>query len=222
MSDKAIEERELGQIDLYKKVLLVCPECKTQKKLEIPIKIINQSENITTVSIPTGLICEHHFQAFVDKDCNVRGYQLGDFEFTKIEYIESRGYKGIKEKADDISEFTSLEFFQDIIDLLRRSVDDIEILGCAIFTSGGKVIYSSIPHNTLLNTIKEFEIRNEKKLDSISKMLLELRNQQKVCSEYINIHNKEFIIVILFSEIVNFAIGSMYLKKIVNKILKLT
>ncbi len=222
MSDKAIKDQNLGQVDSFKKVLLICPECKTKKKLNIPLKIISQSEHITTVSIPTGLICDHHFQAFVDKDCHVRGYQLGDFEFTKIEYIESSDYEGIKEKDDDISEFTSLEFFQEILNLLRRSVDDREILGCAIFTSNGKVIYSSIPHNTLLDTIKEFEVRNEKKLHSITKMLLELRNQQKVCSEYIKILNKEFIIVILFSEIVNFAIGSMYLKEIVNKIMMLT
>ena len=222
MTDIATKDRGSSQEDLFKKVLLVCPECKTQKKLNIPLKIISQSEHITTVSIPTGLICKHHFQAFVDKDCHVRGYQLGDFEFSKIEYIESREFEGDKEEADDISEFTSLPFFQDIINLLRRSVDDREIIGCAIFTSNGKVIYSSIPHNTLLDTIKEFEVRKEKKLHSIIKMLLELKNNQKVCSEYIEVHDKEFILVLLFSDIVNFAIGTMFLKKIVNKIKKLT
>ncbi len=222
MTDIATKDLGLSQEDLFKKVLLVCPECKTQKKLNIPLKIINQSEHITTVSIPTGLICKHHFQAFIDKNCDIRGYQLGDFEFSKIEYIESRDFEGDKGEVDDIGEFTSLPLFQDIINLLRRSVDDREIIGCAIFTSNGKVIYSSIPHNTLLDTIKEFEVRNEKKLHSIIKMLLELKNHQKVCSEYIGVHDKEFILVLLFSDLVNFAIGTMFLKKIVNKIKKLT
>lgn len=222
MPDIATKDLGLSQEDLFKKVLLVCPECKTQKKLNIPLKIINQSEHITTVSIPTGLICTHHFQAFIDKNCQIRGYQLGDFEFSKIEYIESREFEGDKEEFDDISEFTSLPFFQDIITVLRRSVDDREIIGCAIFTSNGKVIYSSIPHNTLLDTIKEFEVRNEKKLHSVIKMLLELKNHQKVCSEYIEVHSKEFILILLFSDVVNFAIGTMFLKKIVNKIKKLT
>ena len=222
MAGMATKDQEILEEDLFKKALLVCPECKTQKKLNIPLKIINQSEHITTVSIPTGLICEHHFQAFIDKNCHVRGYQLGDFEFSKLEYIESREFEGEKDRADDISEFTSLPLFQEIINLLRRSVDDREILGCAIFTTNGKVIYSSIPHNTLLNTIKEFEVRNEKKLHSIIKMLLELRNHQKVCSEYIQVRNKEFILILLFSDIVNFAIGTMFLKKVVNKINKLT
>ena len=99
----ATKDQEILEEDLFKKALLVCPECKTQKKLNIPLKIINQSEHITTVSIPTGLICEHHFQAFIDKNCNVRGYQLGDFEFSKLEYIESREFEGEKDRADDIS-----------------------------------------------------------------------------------------------------------------------
>ncbi len=222
MNEIQVKEQDLTEGELFKKVFIICPECKTLKKLNIPSKIINQSKHITTISIPTGLICEHHFQAFVDKDSNVRGYQLGDFEFSKIEYIESTESEGEQEEDDDISEFTSLPSFQEIINLLRRSVDDREIIGCAIFTSNGKVIYSSIPHNTLLDTIKEFEVRNEKKLHSVTKMLLELKNHQKVCSEYIEIHNKEFILVLLFSDIVNFAIGTMFLKKIVNKIKKLT
>ncbi len=222
MSDLKSKKREKSPEDLFKKVLLICPECKTQKSLQVPSKIINQSQHITTITIPTGLVCEHHFQAFVDKACAIRGYQLGDFEFSKIEYIESREIDGIQEENDDISEFTSLLLFQDIINLLRDSVDDREILGCAIFTTDGKVIYSSIPHNTLLNTIKEFEVRKEKKLHSIIKMLLELKNHQKVCSEYIEIHDREFILVILFSHIVNFAIGNMFLRNIVKKIIELT
>ena len=222
MSDLRSKKQEKSPEYLFKKVLLICPECKTQKSLQVPSKIINQSQHITTITIPTGLICEHHFQAFVDKDYAIRGYQLGDFEFSKIEYIESREIDGIQEENDDISEFTSLLLFQDIINLLRDSVDDREILGCAIFTTDGKVIYSSIPHSTLLNTIQEFEVRNEKKLHSIIKMLLELKNHQKVCSEYIEIHDREFILVILFSHIVNFAIGNMFLRNIVKKIIELT
>ncbi len=222
MTDLKSRGKVQSQEDLFKKVLIVCPECKTQKKLNIPQKIIEQSQHITTISIPTGLVCKHHFQAFIDKNCAVRGYQLGDFEFSKIEYIESREIEGEKEEYDDISEFTSLPLFKDIINLLRESVDDKEILGCAIFTTEGKVIYSSIPHNTLLDTIKEFEIRSEKKLHSIIKMLLELKNHQKVCSEYLEIHDREFILVLLFSNIVNFAIGNMFLRDLVSKIIKLT
>ncbi|MCK4688465.1 MAG: hypothetical protein KAT66_10075 [Candidatus Lokiarchaeota archaeon] len=211
-------EEEISQEELFEDILIICPECQTQKKLKIPSKIIIQSKNVTTVSIPTGMICEHHFQAFIDKSFKVRGYQVVDFEFPKIEYYESRVLEGEQEEEDDLSNLTSLSLFQEIIKLLRGCVDDREILGSAIFTVEGKVLYSSIPHNTLFNTIREFEVRNEKKLHSIIKMFLELKNHQKVCSEYIEIHGIEFILVLIFAESVNFGIGNMLLKNIAKKL----
>ena len=45
------------------------------------------------MSIARGLVCEHQFQAFVDKQFKVRGYQRVDFEF------ESQS----NEKKNDIS-----------------------------------------------------------------------------------------------------------------------
>ena len=99
MNDTKTAEKENHQVDSFKKVLLVCPECRTQKNL----------------TVPTGLICEHHFQAFVDKNCAIRGYQLGDFEFSKLEYYEGsdKGREQGDDDDDDISEFTSLPLFQD-------------------------------------------------------------------------------------------------------------
>jgi hypothetical protein len=106
--------------------------------------------------------------------------------------------------------------------LLRNCVDDREILGSAIFTTKGSVLYSSIPDNTLIDTMSEFEVRSKEKLHSITKMFLELKNHQKVCSEYLEIHNSEIIIVLFFAEMVNFAIGNMYLRDLVKKIKSLT
>lgn len=71
----------------------ICPICKTEKELTISESIISQSKNLTTISIAQNEICEHHFQAFVDKDFKVRGYQKVDFEivskkrFPKGDYI---------------------------------------------------------------------------------------------------------------------------------------
>lgn len=61
-------------------VKLVCPVCKSQKELNLPESILNQSGNLTTISVPHGLVCDHHFQAFLDKQFKVRGYQRVDFE----------------------------------------------------------------------------------------------------------------------------------------------
>jgi len=78
--------------------------------------------------------------------------------------------KGEQEEVNNQNSLTKLPIFQDIIDLLRNCVDDREILGSAVFTTKGNVLYSSIPDNTLIDTMSEFEVRNKEKLHSITKM----------------------------------------------------
>ena len=58
----------------------VCPICKTKKNVDLPESIVNQASNIATISLPKGLVCDHHFQMFVDKNFHVRGYQKVDLE----------------------------------------------------------------------------------------------------------------------------------------------
>ena len=61
-------------------VKFTCPVCRAYKYVNIPNSIINSAHQLTTVSIPKGLVCHHHFQAFVDKNFAIRGYQKVDFE----------------------------------------------------------------------------------------------------------------------------------------------
>jgi len=46
----------------------------------VPKSVIEEAKQLTTMSISRGLVCEHQFQAFVDKNYQVRGYQRVDFE----------------------------------------------------------------------------------------------------------------------------------------------
>lgn len=71
-----------GDFEQSKVIRFICPACRKVKELKIANSIINQAKQLTTVSITTGLCCEHSFQAFVDKNFQVRGYQKVDFEFT--------------------------------------------------------------------------------------------------------------------------------------------
>ncbi|MBY9019390.1 MAG: hypothetical protein KGD66_11225 [Candidatus Lokiarchaeota archaeon] len=217
-----ITEENNSQEELYEKILLRCPKCEIQTKIKVPSKIITQNGNVITIGIPVGLICEHSFQVFVDKHSDVRGYQVVDFNIPKTEYFQSDVLKNDQKEKNSQNPITRLPFFQDIINLLRNYVDDREILGSAVFTTKGNVLYSSIPNTTLLDTIKEFEVRSKEKLHRIAKMFLELRNNQKVCSVYLEIQDLEVILVLFFSEMVNFAIGNMYLREVVNKINKFT
>ena len=215
-----IEIEDLTVKEDYQNILVICPTCKTKKDLKIPTKIINQAKQLTTVSIPSGAVCEHSFQSFVDKNFKVRGYQKIDFEFTHMEFYEKSDAE-TAELDDPTAKLSSQQLFQDIILLLRSYVDDKEILGSGMFTVDGHVLYSSLPGNTLFSIIKEFEVRSEKKLSSLKKMYLELENDQKICSNYIEIQDMRFALVLFFSQSVKLGMGNLYLNDLVKKIRKL-
>ncbi|MFX0082322.1 MAG: hypothetical protein ACFE94_11285 [Candidatus Hodarchaeota archaeon] len=207
----------------FEEILTRCPICKESRKLRLPGKIINQSKQLTTVSIPSGLNCEHSFQAFVDKNFVVRGYQTVDFEFSKMELYESSVNVLEKKEDTDIEEndFTSMAIFQNIIQLLRDCVDDKEIIGSGIFNEEGKVLYSSLPQNTLFNTMKEFEVRSERNLVSVKKMYLELENSEKFISKFMEINGIKFNLVLMFSFRVKFGMGNLHLRDLIRKVEKL-
>jgi hypothetical protein len=71
----------------------ICPICKSEKGLHFPKSVITQAKGLTTMSIARGLVCDHQFQAFVDKNFAVRGYQRVDFEFEKTEIKEKKSLK---------------------------------------------------------------------------------------------------------------------------------
>jgi hypothetical protein len=62
-------------------VSIECPICKIKLKILVPKTVINGSKQLTTLSIPGNKACEHHYQAFIDKNFIVRGYQKVDYEF---------------------------------------------------------------------------------------------------------------------------------------------
>ncbi|MFX1568815.1 MAG: hypothetical protein ACFFCV_10670 [Promethearchaeota archaeon] len=201
--------------NLVKEILIRCPICSTNKKLMIPKKVINQAKQLTTVSIPSGTVCEHGFQSFIDKNFTVRGYQKVDFEFNHMEFYERSDIE------DDTKDFSSQPLFEKIIQLLRDIVDDKEVIGSGIFTVEGKVLYSSLPQTTLFNTIREFEVRNEKNLISLKKMYLELENSEKFISNYMEINGVKFNLVLMFSFRVKFGMGNLHLRDLLKKIKKL-
>ena len=90
------------------KIYFICPVCKSKKSLEVPKSVIEEAKQLTTMSIARGLVCKHQFQAFVDKNFHVRGYQRVDFE------IEN---KSNQEKSSNLSSFrqNDEELFENLI-----------------------------------------------------------------------------------------------------------
>jgi small GTP-binding protein len=80
--------------DIHNEKILrfVCPICKSEKELSISKSIISEAKTLTTISIQRNEICEHHFQAFVDKNFNIRGYQKVDFEIVSVVKLPKGDY----------------------------------------------------------------------------------------------------------------------------------
>ncbi len=137
MNELKTTEKDITQKEMFENILLRCPKCETQKRIKVPSKILTQSRAVLTIGIPVGLICDHSFQAYVDKYSDVRGYHIVDFVIPKTEYFQSEMLKDEQEEVNNQNSLTKLPIFQDIIDLLRNCVDDREILGSAVFTTKG-------------------------------------------------------------------------------------
>jgi hypothetical protein len=111
-----------------KKIEVICPFCKTRDLIGIPEKKIKNSSHLTTISIQKGLICPHHFQIFIDKNLQIRGYQKVDFELNRDNSKELRnGVKSFNRKEEKKS-----NLFENII------IDDNSV-GKKTSTSSNKI-----------------------------------------------------------------------------------
>jgi hypothetical protein len=108
-------------------VHFICPHCNKSGYFIVPFSQIRGTDKgLTTIYVPENNICEHSFQAFVDKNGWVRGYETADFELKleNIEKTESLEYLGDKSTLDLIRNLFGQELFYK---LLRSAVNGIHI-----------------------------------------------------------------------------------------------
>jgi len=87
------------------KIDFICPVCKSRKALDVPKSVIEDAKQLTTMSIARGLVCEHQFQAFVDKNYQVRGYQRVDFEFEpNVNHEKPSDFNNFKQDDNELFE----------------------------------------------------------------------------------------------------------------------
>ena len=102
--------------DVKIKVNIICPECKKNKDLFIPLNSIKVSKTLTTVSVPPGYCCEHHFQIYLDKNFHIRGYQKVDILLDDIKLIDGLDYDPQKESSLNDTQIKLIKnFFPTII-----------------------------------------------------------------------------------------------------------
>ena len=92
------------------KIKFICPVCKAKKLLDVPKSVIVDAKQLTTMSIARGLVCDHQFQAFVDKNCQVRGYQRVDFEIeNKTKRVNNSNLNYSKQDDNEVFDRLVLE-----------------------------------------------------------------------------------------------------------------
>ena len=72
----------------------------------------------------------------------------------------------------------------------------------------------------MYNTIREFEVRNEKNLIQVKKYFLVLANNQKIFSQYIEFGEFPLIATLILSEMVRLGMGDLLLRKLLQDLLK--
>ena len=97
-------------ITINRYVQVICPVCKSKNVIQIPKSVINNATQLTTISVPKGKICQHHFQLFLDKNFVIRGYQKVDFQ--------------LNHKKDKQDKFDSKNHFVNSLDLYKSNVLD--------------------------------------------------------------------------------------------------
>lgn len=97
----AVIESNLSTSDLDKSVLIICPICKIKKQVNIPKSIISEAKQLTSISISKNIVCEHHFQVFIDKNFIVRGYQKVDYQLENRSNKKESHLSNISKESDD-------------------------------------------------------------------------------------------------------------------------
>jgi hypothetical protein len=123
------------------KIQIVCPICKVRDLIGVPKRELNKSSHLTTISIHKGLICPHHFQVFVDKNLQIRGYQKVDFElnnenseklrngvkaFKKVEIEEKPAFRTAVNEINNINSKQQKTFIQETkVGKKKKTMKDI-------------------------------------------------------------------------------------------------
>jgi hypothetical protein len=116
--------------------------------------------------------------------------------------------------------FMSQTFYNKVIDVFEELLYENEILGAALLTTKGNIIYTSLPNEILVNSLKELEIRYRVGALTLPEMFYGLENGQKVFSKIVDIPWKlePLVVVVLFDNTVPLGMAEINLTKVANKI----
>jgi len=116
--------------------------------------------------------------------------------------------------------YMSKTFYQKAIDMFKELMYENEIIGAALLTTKGNVIYTSLPNEIMVNSLKELEIRYMVGALNLPEMHYTLENGQKVFSKVVDIPWKldPLLVVVLYDSTVPLGMAEVNLTRVANKI----
>ena len=111
-------------------------------------------------------------------------------------------------------------FYKKAIEIFKDLIFEDEMVGAALLTTQGNIIYTSLPNEILVNSLKELEIRFMVGALYLPESYYSLENGQKVFSKIVDIPWKldPLLVVALYDSIVPLGLAEMNLNKVINLI----
>lgn len=174
----------------------------------------DSSASIIFVSSRLSRIADEFFELFPDTT-KVKDYQ--QIEEPKFDELVDTIITGEEEI------YMSKVFYKKVIDVFKDLMYESEIIGAALLSTKGNVIYTSLPNEVLVNSLKELEIRFMVGAVTLPEIYSRLENGQKIVSKIIDIPWKldPLLIVILFSKEVPLGMAEVNLNRIADKVINI-
>jgi len=186
---------------------------KTQEDFIFSI-LSDSSVSLLFVTTRLSRIMDEFFYKFNDLS-KIKDYeQIEDLKFDELVDSIITG-----EEEIDMSK----NFYKKAIDVFKDSIFEDEIVGAALLTTKGNIIYTSLPNEILVSSLKELEIRFMVGALNLPEMFYSLENGQKVFSKIVDIPWKldPLLIVVLYDNIVPLGMAELNLKKLADKIINI-
>lgn len=180
------------------------------------IFVILSDSNVSILFTDTRLekTSELFFEKFPDTNIIVDYQEIDDSTF-------DHSVEQIITGKEDL--FGNEILYGKIIKLFRDLISKNEIIGAAVLSTDGQVIYSTLPDEILTRSVKELEIRFKVGTVNLPELFYSLENGQKVFSKLVKIPWKRdnFLIVLLFENSVPLGMAEMNLNKVSKTIISL-
>ena len=150
--------------------------------------------------------------------------ELKDYLWMSDEVIEDSRFDSIIDEiifgGGDL--IKKIDLYSKVESVLNDFLHKEGILGAAVLTNSGEIVYTSLPNQILISSLKELEIRFISGVSFIPELFYSLEDGKKVFSKQVGEKEKEhYMVFLLFDELVPLGLADLTLNKVAKALLKL-